>query len=152
MSTSDNLYLKARVRDVKIVEDQLLIILSDGQRYLVPLWLLGHFNADYPAPDDAQIIVLRNPPQICRVDVSDEALSVSLTDGRVLSSPLSWFPRLVYGTPEERNHYELHGDDQIIHWPDLDEDIDMERIMTGGPSAENEASIQRWLQSRRQLA
>ena len=57
MSTSDNLYLKAKVSDVKIVEDQLLISLSDGQRYLMPLWLLGHFHADYQLETDPKLAI-----------------------------------------------------------------------------------------------
>ncbi|MCW5852493.1 MAG: DUF2442 domain-containing protein, partial [Anaerolineae bacterium] len=76
------------------------------------------------------------------------ALNVYLKDGRVLSSPLAWFPRLRHGTPAERNHYQLQGDDDVIHWPDLDEDIELLSLFQGGTSIESESSIQRWLQSR----
>jgi hypothetical protein len=54
----------------------------------------------------------------------------------------------MHGTPAERSYYELSGDDNIIHWPELDEDIELSRLFEGGKSLENEASIQRWLLSR----
>ncbi len=152
MDTLDSPYLNTDVANAAIIDDRLHITLADGQRYLLPLWVLGQFDANYPVPDEAQIIVLHHPPQIRSVAVDDEVLTVQLTDGRSLVTPISWFPRLIHATQEERNNYELHGDDQMIHWPALDEDIDVERLLIGGPSAENETSIRRWLASRRQLA
>jgi Protein of unknown function (DUF2442) len=61
---------------------------------------------------------------------------------------VAWFPRLLYGTPIERNHYELSGDQDVIHWPDLDEDIEVLRLFEGGKSVESAQSIQRWLSNR----
>jgi hypothetical protein len=75
-----------------------------------------------------------------------------LKDGRLLSCPLAWFPRLLHGTPAERNHYELSGDDNVIHWPELDEDIELTGLFEGGRSAEGEASLRRWLVSRQERA
>ncbi|MDA0243709.1 MAG: DUF2442 domain-containing protein [Chloroflexi bacterium] len=82
------------------------------------------------------------------VRVTDTALWVYLVDGRTLSAPLAWFPRLVHGTAAERNHYELRGEEDVIHWPALDEDIDLEGLLVGGRSGENTASFQRWLGER----
>ncbi len=67
----------------------------------------------------------------------------------MLSCLLAWFPRLLHGTPAERNHYQVLGDDDVIHWPDLDEDVGLLRLLEGGKSAESERSIRRWLMSRK---
>ncbi|MDO8755365.1 MAG: DUF2442 domain-containing protein, partial [Anaerolineales bacterium] len=65
------------------------------------------------------------------VNVTDDALIVDLSDGRTVSVPLAWFPRLLHGTPEERNKWRLIGDGEGIHWPDLDEDISIENLILG---------------------
>ena|SRR5687768_15900207 len=83
------------------------------------------------------------------VRVTADSLTVDLTDGRTISAPLVWFPRLVHGTPEERNNWEI-GSGIGIHWPDLDEDISVEGLLFGGPSRESGRSLQRWLDSRQQ--
>ncbi len=83
--------------------------------------------------------------------VTDEALSVDLTDGRTLLVPLVWYPRLLYGTPAERNHWELIGDGEGIHWPELDEDLSVEGLLLGRPSGESQRSFQRWLDKRAKL-
>jgi hypothetical protein len=82
------------------------------------------------------------------VVVTDETLTVDLTDGRTLSVPLTWYPRLLYGTPEERSHWELIGNGEGIHWPDLDEDLSVEGLLLGRPSGESQRSLQRWLDER----
>ena len=71
-------------------------------------------------------------PTAAKVAVSDDALTVALTDRRVISVPLEWYPRLVHATPKERNNVELYGDG-TIHWPDLDEDISVEGMRAGRP-------------------
>lgn len=65
------------------------------------------------------------------VDVSfpGDALRVVLADGREVSAPLQWFPRLLHATPEERGRWELIGDGIGIHWPLVDEDIEVESLM-----------------------
>ena len=63
------------------------------------------------------------------VSVSDDALSVDLGDGRTITVPLAWFPRLAHGTPEERANWRLIGSGEGIHWPDLDEDISVESLL-----------------------
>ncbi len=82
------------------------------------------------------------------VRVTDEELIVELEDGRILSIPLAWFPRLLHGTPEERSHWRLIGDGEGIHWPDLDEDIEVMHLLAGIPSRESPRSLQKWLRNR----
>jgi len=79
------------------------------------------------------------------VTVTEDALIVDLTDGRTVSVPLAWYPRLLYGTPKERNNWRLIGKGEGIHWPDLDEDISIENVVLGKPSGESQRSFKRWL-------
>ena len=83
-----------------------------------------------------------------QVVVTADTLSVDLTDGRTIAVPLPWYPRLVHGTPEERNHWRLIGQGEGIHWPDLDEDISVENLLLGRPSGESQSSFKRWLKKR----
>ena len=82
------------------------------------------------------------------VQVTDDALIVDLSDGRTVSVPLAWFPRLLHGTLEERNKWRLIGDGEGIHWPDLDEDISVENLILGKPSGESQKSFKKWLEAR----
>jgi hypothetical protein len=84
------------------------------------------------------------------VVIEGNALTVTLEDGRSISAPLAWFPRLLHGTPEERNNWRLIGNAEGIHWPDLDEDISVENLLLGQPSAESQASFDQWLVKRKQ--
>lgn len=61
--------------------------------------------------------------RIANVIVTDDTLAVDLEDGRTIAVPIGWYPRLAYGTPEERANFEISGAGYGIHWPDLDEDI-----------------------------
>ena len=83
-----------------------------------------------------------------KVVVTDDGLTIELSDGRSVSVPLAWFPRLVHGTPQERGNWRLIGNSEGIHWPDLDEDISVENLMLGKPSGESPASFERWLKMR----
>jgi hypothetical protein len=65
------------------------------------------------------------------VRVSDDELIVLLTDGRTITVPLAWFPRLLHGTSEQRAQFELLGDGEGIHWPLLDEDISVAGLLRG---------------------
>jgi hypothetical protein len=69
-------------------------------------------------------------------------------DGRTVTVPLSWYPRLAHGTSAERGKWRLTGQGYGIHWPDLDEDIAVEDLLNGRPSAESQSSLQRWLKTR----
>ena len=82
------------------------------------------------------------------VQVTDDALIVDLSDGRTVSVPLAWFPRLLHGTLEERNKWRLIGDGEGIHWPELDEDISVENLILGKPSGESQKSFKKWLEAR----
>lgn len=84
-----------------------------------------------------------------RVSVTADTLVVDLVDGRTISVPLAWYPRLAHGTPAERAHWRFIGDGEGIHWPDLDEDISIEGLLAGRRSGETQASLGRWLESRR---
>lgn len=83
------------------------------------------------------------------VTISDDAITVELSDGRTISAPLAWYPRLLHGTPEERSNWRLIGDGIGIHWPALDEDISVENLLAGKASGESQRSLKRWLEQRR---
>jgi hypothetical protein len=82
------------------------------------------------------------------VQVTEDALIVDLSDGRTVSVPLAWFPRLLHGKPEERNQWRLIEDGEGIHWPDLDEDISVENLILGKPSGEGQKSFKKWPEAR----
>ena len=82
------------------------------------------------------------------VTVTEDTLTVDLSDGRTISVPLAWFPRLIHSTPEERNHWRLIGRGHGIHWEDIDEDISVEGLLAGKPSGESQASFKKWLSHR----
>lgn len=75
-----------------------------------------------------------NEARIKSVKVTDDAIVVDLIDGRTISVPLAWSWRLSEATAEERAHYEIIGDGQGIHWPDIDEDISVEGLLHGKPA------------------
>ena len=82
--------------------------------------------------------------------VSEDTLTAELTDGRTISVPLAWYPRLVHATDTERDNWRFVGGGQGIHWPDLDEDISVEDLIAGRASAESQSSLGRWLQAKRE--
>ena len=79
-----------------------------------------------------------------------ETMIVELSDGRELSVPLAWFPRLVYASKDERKNWELFGGGSSIHWPDLDEDIGIDGLLAGRPSGESKRSFDRWLKAKQE--
>jgi len=83
-----------------------------------------------------------------QVTVTDDALVIDLVDGRTVSVPLAWYPRLVHGTAAERANWRLIGRGEGIHWPDLDEDISVASLLAGRPSGETQRSLGKWLASR----
>ena len=80
-------------------------------------------------------------PKAENVKVTKDTLNVDLSDGRTISVPLEWFPRLVYATTEERSNWRLIGRGHGIHWEDIDEDISVEGLLTGKPSGESQKSF-----------
>jgi Protein of unknown function (DUF2442) len=87
-------------------------------------------------------------PNAESVTITDDVLTVELSDGRTLSVPLAWFPRLLHATPEERDHWRFIGKGQGMHWEDIDEDISIANLLAGKPSGESQTSLKKWLQSR----
>jgi hypothetical protein len=87
-------------------------------------------------------------PLATGVQIDDETLTIRLADGRALSVPLSWYPRLNHATPDERSHWELIGDGYAIEWADVDEHIGIEGLLAGRRSGESAESLRHWLASR----
>jgi hypothetical protein len=83
-----------------------------------------------------------------QVIVGEDSLAVDLNDGRTIIVPLVWYPRLWYGTPEERDRHEIIGNGTLIHWPDLDEDLSVAGLLAGRRSGESQRSLKRWLEQR----
>ena len=83
-----------------------------------------------------------------QVSVTDDTLTLELSDGRSISAPLAWYPRLLHGTVEDRSRWRLIGQGRGIHWRDLDEDISVENLLAGRPSAESQHSLKKWLGRR----
>lgn len=82
------------------------------------------------------------------VTIGEDTLSVDLIDGRSISVPLAWYPRLAHGTVAERNNWRLIGRGEGIHWPQLDEDISIAHLLAGSPSSETRRSFSEWLDKR----
>jgi hypothetical protein len=83
-----------------------------------------------------------------RIGFTSDALIVDLQDGRTLSVPLAWYPRLLHDQPAERESWRLIGEGYGIHWPDVDEDVCVEHLLEGRRSGESQRSFQKWLASR----
>jgi len=93
-------------------------------------------------------LMLETEPLATQISIIDEKLVVDLVDGRSLSVPLSWYPRLLHASPAERQHWQLLGDGYAIEWPDLDEHIGIEGLLAGRSSGESRQSFERWLTTR----
>jgi hypothetical protein len=93
-------------------------------------------------------IDLLHIPRIQVIEITDDTLAVNLSDGRTISVPLAWYPRLLNGSYEERQDWRLIGDGTGIHWNQLDEDISVKNLVLGQPSGESQKSYQRWLNQR----
>jgi len=86
------------------------------------------------------------------VEVTKDTLQVDLTDGRTISVPTTWYPRLEHSDAAEHSKWRLIGHGEGIHWPDLDEDISVADLLLGKPSAESQPSLKRWISSRKRQA
>jgi hypothetical protein len=93
-------------------------------------------------------LVLEEDPLAIEISFNEDHMIIELADGRSLTIPLEWYPRLMHGTKEERENWQLLGEGYAIGWPDLDEHIGVEGLLAGRRSGENEKSIQKWLASR----
>lgn len=88
-------------------------------------------------------------PDAENVTVTEDTLSVDLSDGRTISVPVSWYPRLLHATQRERKNWQLIGRGQGIHWEDIDEDISVKGLLAGKPSGESQSSFAKWLLIRK---
>jgi hypothetical protein len=87
-------------------------------------------------------------PNAVDVSVTDDTLSVELSDGRTIAVPILWYPRLSHATPQERQNWRLIGRGHGVHWEELDEDICVEGLLSGKPSGESQSSFKKWLEQR----
>ncbi len=79
--------------------------------------------------------------KVKHVRFSDDELIVDLLDGRTISVPLAWYPRLLHAASEQRENWELSGGGFGIHWPDIDEDLSTEGLLRGSPAARSSAPV-----------
>jgi Protein of unknown function (DUF2442) len=73
--------------------------------------------------------------RVVQVSFSEDEMSVRLMDGRTITVPLAWYPRLLNATPEQRNQWRIAGGGYGIHWPDVDEDLSTEGLLRGAPAS-----------------
>lgn len=93
-------------------------------------------------------LTLETEPLAVSVSLDLEKLIVELADGRSLSVPLDWYPRLLHSSVQEKANWQLLGDGYAIEWPDLDEHIGIEGLLAGRRSSESQRSLERWLLAR----
>lgn len=79
--------------------------------------------------------------RVADVEMTDDDLKVRLMDGRVISVPLAWYPRLLHATQVQRNNWEIAGGGYGIHWPDIDEDLSTEGMLRGAPAPKPSMAI-----------
>ena len=87
-------------------------------------------------------------PHAVGLHITEDTLAVDLSDGRTISVPLGWYPRLEHASPGELANWRLIGKGQGIHWEDLDEDISVEGLLAGTASGETQSSLKKWLKGR----
>lgn len=95
-------------------------------------------------------LVLEHECLAQKVVFTEDSFIVYLNDGRNISVPIIWYPRLLNGNKQELENYELIGDGEGIHWPDIDEDISVEGILAGRRSGESQSSLDKWLKRKYQ--
>ena len=87
-------------------------------------------------------------PDAIDVLVTDDTLSVELSDGRTISVPVDWYPRLTHATERQKANWRIIGRGDGIHWEDIDEDISVGALLAGKPSGESLSSLKAWLDNR----
>ena len=95
------------------------------------------------------LAVKMDVPNAVSVLIDEDTLTVELDDGRTVSVPVAWYPRLLHASKEERSNWRLIGKGHGIHWENVDEDISVESILAGRPSGESQASLKKWLEGRK---
>jgi hypothetical protein len=91
-------------------------------------------------------------PEAASVTITRDSLTVNLGDGRTITVPFAWFPRLLHGSPPERKKWKIISRGKGIHWEELDEDISVEGLLAGRGSQESQQSFKKWLQYRSKAA
>lgn len=79
-------------------------------------------------------LALQADERVSAVEITDDILSVALMDGRTISVPLAWYPRLLNATRAQRRNWQIVGGGYGIHWPDIDEDLSTEGLLRGAPA------------------
>jgi hypothetical protein len=79
-------------------------------------------------------LALAADERVAEVNFTDDMLAVTLKDGRIISVPLVWYPRLLNATVEQRRNWQIAGGGYGIHWPDIDEDLHTEGLLRGAPA------------------
>jgi Protein of unknown function (DUF2442) len=87
------------------------------------------------------ILALRADERVANVTFSADSLSVALKDGRTISVPLAWYPKLLHAKEEQRKNWTISGAGYGIHWPDLDEDLSTEGLLRGAPAPQHPAKV-----------
>ncbi len=80
------------------------------------------------------ITATRADERVRDVSFSDDSFTVELMDGRAITTPLAWFPRLLHASPTQRANWQISGGGYGIHWPDVDEDLSTEGLLRGAPA------------------
>ncbi len=80
------------------------------------------------------ILAIAAGERVAAVSFDEDSLSVRLKDGRTISVPLAWYPRLYHATGEQRHNWKIAGGGYGIHWPEIDEDISTEGLLRGAPA------------------
>jgi hypothetical protein len=93
-------------------------------------------------------LTLDTEPLATQINVTEDKLVIELVDGRSLIIPLSWYPRLLNASHQEKQNWQLLGDGYAIEWIDLDEHIGIEGLLAGKRSGESHKSFARWLAAR----
>jgi hypothetical protein len=86
---------------------------------------------------------LNSGERVRDVHVTEDTLALDLADGRTIIVPLTWYPRLLNATMEQRSHWEVSGAGYGIHWPEIDEDLSTEGLLRGAPAAVEPARLSR---------
>ena len=89
------------------------------------------------------ILALRADERVSDVKLSNESLVVHLKDGRIISVPLAWYPRLLNASPKQRSNWQVAGGGYGIYWPDIDEDLSTEGLLRGAPAPQSKNALPR---------
>ena len=87
-------------------------------------------------------------PAALGVATTEDTLTVDLSDGRTVSVPLAWYPRLLHANAKERSAWRVIGQGHGLHWESIDEDVSVENLLAGHPSGESQQSFEQWLVTR----